>query len=394
VSVNSPDAPVYLNVILSTDSIDPSWGTIVLAAAVGAAPIVGNAKPMVGMDATVDQAAEGGSPGEFTFYRYSSDTSQALTVNYSVGGSATAGTDYTALSGSVTIPAGSSFATVDVSALADAVVGEGVENVTVSITPDANLYYVNPTSSQDTVQVLNKAKYLVAFYGAGSTMGFGNQWFAAIANRATTDHQYDHLILRQQDQGGLGLDDLFAYLNANGDNVISRAEAESADIRALGYSWGGIQAINFTWHLNRKGKRIRGYKLEEVIDVQKLVTIDPVNNKQPFKKARDLQSNVKSFKSYYQRKGGRSTIRRVDPVTNQVMAQGDDLSNWFSRGIKGSQFTAGDRQVEVVHANDPVTRLHTFSTPLITANGRMYGNDVNHDTMPWYLYDNVIADLQ
>ena len=67
----------------------------------------------------VSDAAEGGASGVFRFSR-TGNTSQALTVSYTVGGTATAGTDYTALSGSVTFAAGAS--TVDV------VVSAGVDN--------------------------------------------------------------------------------------------------------------------------------------------------------------------------------------------------------------------------------------------------------------------------
>ena len=54
-------------------------------------------------------------------------------VTYTVAGTATAGTDYTALTGTVTIPAGSLSAVIDVSVLDDALV-EDSETVTVTLT--------------------------------------------------------------------------------------------------------------------------------------------------------------------------------------------------------------------------------------------------------------------
>lgn len=78
-----------------------------------------NDAPVVSVKASRPQAAEGGSePGHFTVER-TGDTSKALDVAYTVAtgaGHAAAGTDYTALSGSVTIAAGSRTATIDVAA--------------------------------------------------------------------------------------------------------------------------------------------------------------------------------------------------------------------------------------------------------------------------------------
>jgi len=52
----------------------------------------------------IADAFEGGAGGMFRFTR-TGDTSSSLTVNYTVSGTATSGTDYTALSGSVTFAA-------------------------------------------------------------------------------------------------------------------------------------------------------------------------------------------------------------------------------------------------------------------------------------------------
>jgi len=64
-----------------------------------------DAAPVVTISATKANAVEGGSPGEFTITRTGS-TAKALTVTYTVGGTATNGTDYTKVSGTVTIPIG------------------------------------------------------------------------------------------------------------------------------------------------------------------------------------------------------------------------------------------------------------------------------------------------
>lgn len=73
------------------------------------------ANPVVTIAATDTQAKEGATldRGVFTVTRTGS-TSAALTVNYTITGSATNGTDYTSLGGSVTIPIGSASATINV----------------------------------------------------------------------------------------------------------------------------------------------------------------------------------------------------------------------------------------------------------------------------------------
>jgi hypothetical protein len=71
----------------------------------------------------------------FTFTR-SGSTAAPLTVGYTVGGTATAGTDYAALPGSVMFGIGQSTATVEVAALIDAAL-EPDETVTLTLNPGA-----------------------------------------------------------------------------------------------------------------------------------------------------------------------------------------------------------------------------------------------------------------
>jgi hypothetical protein len=73
--------------------------------------------PTVGIQATTPTASEmGNTPGVFTVTR-NGPTTAPLTVSYSVSGTGVAGTNYQALSGSVTIPAGSATATINVTPL-------------------------------------------------------------------------------------------------------------------------------------------------------------------------------------------------------------------------------------------------------------------------------------
>ncbi len=72
--------------------------------------------------------------GEDFFISRRGATTAALVVNYTMSGSATQGTDYNALSGSVTIPAGSAGAYVNVLPINDTT-PEGVETIVLTLTP-------------------------------------------------------------------------------------------------------------------------------------------------------------------------------------------------------------------------------------------------------------------
>jgi hypothetical protein len=95
------------------------------------------------------------NPGQFTV-SLTQVSSTDTVVNYTIGGTATATTDYTALSGSVTILAGQTSAVIDVSGIVDDAIVEANETVTVTLTgfgahdPDITL---NPTPANLTAAV-------------------------------------------------------------------------------------------------------------------------------------------------------------------------------------------------------------------------------------------------
>ena len=87
----------------------------------------GSSGNTVSIAATDANASETGDTGAFKISRTGS-TASPLMVNYSVTGSATNGTDYGSIANFVTIPAGSTFATVTIKPHSDNLV-EGAENV-------------------------------------------------------------------------------------------------------------------------------------------------------------------------------------------------------------------------------------------------------------------------
>ena len=86
-------------------------------------------------DATAGEPLTGLGNGPFTLTR-TGFTSGALTVNYTVSGTATSGTDYTAIGTSVSFAPGSSMATKALSVIDD-IIKEPTETVMVTLAPSA-----------------------------------------------------------------------------------------------------------------------------------------------------------------------------------------------------------------------------------------------------------------
>lgn len=106
--------------------------------------------PVVSVTAT-SNGAEPNVNGQFTVSRSGSTTS-SLVVNYGVGGTATNGTDYQTLTGSVTIPIGSSSAPIAVTPIDDPSY-EG--NETVILTLSANAAYTVGSPNSATVTIVD-----------------------------------------------------------------------------------------------------------------------------------------------------------------------------------------------------------------------------------------------
>ncbi|MBE9141881.1 Calx-beta domain-containing protein [Planktothrix mougeotii] len=110
-------------------------------------------KPTVSLSVTDSSAAETTSgqtanPGRFTVTR-TGITTNPLTVYYTTGGTAIKGTDYQNLIGSVTIPAGSTTATIPINVIDDGLV-EGSETAIVNLSTNTN-YNLGTTSGTVTI---------------------------------------------------------------------------------------------------------------------------------------------------------------------------------------------------------------------------------------------------
>ena len=133
-------------IVAASSSGDPVSTT----GAGGSVTVSAPALPTVTISATDPNASEAGpDAGIFTVTR-SGSTSGALTVNYAVSGTASAGSDYTALAGSVTFGSGAASATITVAPIDDTAV-EGNETVIVTFSSNAAYGIGTPGSAAVTI---------------------------------------------------------------------------------------------------------------------------------------------------------------------------------------------------------------------------------------------------
>jgi uncharacterized protein (DUF1800 family) len=142
---------------------------------------------------------KGAAPGVYTITR-TGPTGTALTVYYSVGGSATPGYDYTALSGSVTIPPGLSSIAVNLLPRTDGANDAISRTATVTLAPGAG-YSVGPAN----------AATVTIFYNPGTN------YLAALRTPATAPNSTAFGTASLQLSG----DGTFAIVNLNFSNLSS-----------------------------------------------------------------------------------------------------------------------------------------------------------------------------
>ena len=135
--------------------LGPGNGYLVSSAASARVTIDDNdtTLPKISVAATAARIAEnGGQPAVLTFTRTGATTA-GLTVDYAIGGTAGAGGDFTALPGSVLIPAGSASAAVDVAPVNDNF-SEPVETVILTTTSNA-AYLLEPAALTATATIVD-----------------------------------------------------------------------------------------------------------------------------------------------------------------------------------------------------------------------------------------------
>jgi hypothetical protein len=276
-------------------------------------------------------------------------------------------------------------------------------------------------------------KVLVSFYGAGQIPfgGFGNIHLAAISEAAggtlnsttavnqTTGATYGVPYLDWQ--MGFALNDLLANLDSNSDKIITPAEIAAKNISVLGYSWGAVEAANFTRLLSAPNPHLQGfrtntgtpkyphmttvggYNLEAAVPITDLITIDPVLHavgglSGVIKWTDGPLGNVQNFINYYESRGGTATTTQFADANGQVNLGPDTnytIGNFFSAGIHGDLLGSHAQNTTQTNVNTAYANLNVYiyykqdgtGTPIY---GRFKGSQVQHDIMPFFLQQTVI----
>ena len=216
--------------------------------------------------------------------------------------------------------------------------------------------------------------------------------------------------------------DLLAKIDVDHDKHITAIEAGANKVVIMGYSWGAITAGNLTRKL-RKGTVGFGlfgiddrYTLDVPINVDKYIAIDPVHDG-PARLIRflsgPLETNIKSFSNYYQRRGGvadfnvftagssgNGTAFNIADYAGSVHA-----GNWFSGLLKGTELDAHKLAPASVLQENIQKQLLRFasnvewqSKPIAlnnlgpvspTFDAELSAQVVQHDMMPWYVRGGV-----
>jgi hypothetical protein len=149
ITVNG-DTTLELDETFSINLTNPVGGTIGRATATGT--IVDEDRPTIALTIADDDATESKkNPGQFKLTRTGTAT-QSLSVNYSIDGTATNGTDYQKLTGTATFKAGSSQATIDLKPIDDKIY-EGTETVSLTLNDGGISYKFDPTAKTGTVSI-------------------------------------------------------------------------------------------------------------------------------------------------------------------------------------------------------------------------------------------------
>jgi Ca2+-binding RTX toxin-like protein len=133
-------------------------------------------------------ASEAGGTGSFTL-TLSEPATDDLTVSYTVGGSATNGTDYTALTGTATFASGATTATINVVATNDAIIDPN-ESVTVTLTDGAS-YDVATTPADTATVTIADNDIAYAIVANTATVAEGNTGTRAITYTLTRTGRTD-----------------------------------------------------------------------------------------------------------------------------------------------------------------------------------------------------------
>ncbi len=233
-------------------------------------------------------------------------------------------------------------------------------------------------------------RFVLSFYGLGGAgSSFGQDYLENVADK-TGDAKRATVRKYNEDEGNTALSELLTSLDTSGDHIISKTEANKASIRLVGYSFGGVAAINFARDLNKAGQTLQGFQLQSAIKVRSLVALDPVNHNG--RHTNGVSANVNRFYNYYQLHGGDTTVEVYIKVLGKKIHIRDITVNDPS-DIKGDVITSQAKhnsqiRVDTKWANKSAT--HSIAG----AKAQIKGKNVNHGTLPFFVQDDAVSKLK
>jgi hypothetical protein len=213
--------------------------------------------PEVVINAIQPYAFEGGANGSMMISRFGS-TANSLTVRYTVSGPATSGTDYTALSGVATIPAGQSSITIPISIINDTEL-ELNEWLLVALSPSSAYETANPNSIR--IDVFDNDRPTVSVVATDSTASeSGDAGKLTITRTGKTDlalavnisaggapqakNGYDYEKIPRQVTIPAGSQSVTLTVKPINDTVVERAEQVRMNIiPSSAYNVGTIESV-------------------------------------------------------------------------------------------------------------------------------------------------------
>jgi hypothetical protein len=271
-----------------------------------------------------------------------------------------------------------------------------------------------------------RRSFLVTFYGADpfDPDSEGNIQFLRNAIHLPSAAQYSYETLNPNPGTGVPGDpyrdfngvtaftDLLDAVDFNDDNRIDSAEVAAVDVRLLGWSLGGVEAIQLSRWLGETGLRSFaswiGYRLEVPIPVQDLIAIDAVHDGGASLLLRfphgPVPATVGNFVHYYQRRGESSIMQAWQFGTYpssffrlpDLLLKRSDILGIDLRGRPTRSNAAMNRQEQVEVAYSLFGQQHEYVTNYgsgVPVDGLMVGGQVNHRTIVWWAQDLVREEL-
>ncbi len=142
-------------VVVTLTGTNHTGATIATTNATATANVADDDATTVSITASDANAGEPTDDGQFTVTLDNGKVAPTggIVVNYTTAGTATSGSDYTALAGTVTIPAGASSATIAVDVISDTTADEAAETVVVTLTSASHSSVTLGTAKSATVTI-------------------------------------------------------------------------------------------------------------------------------------------------------------------------------------------------------------------------------------------------